>query len=90
MRRRNEAALSRAHRLLMYTRPGCGLCHEMREQLEPWSSRPDVEFTQVDISGDASLQERFGLRIPVLFVDGDELCFGRLDADLLREALGSC
>ena len=78
-----------AHRLVMYTRTGCGLCDEMHEQLAPWRTRPDVEFERVDISGSPSLQDRFGLRIPVLFVNGRELCFGRLAADLLEEALGS-
>lgn len=77
------------HQLLMYTRAGCALCNEMLEQLEPWRLRPDLEIATLDISGDTRLLEKFGLRIPVLLLDGKELCFGRLDPDLLNEAINS-
>ncbi len=81
--------MSGMRRLLMYSRPGCGLCDEMYEQLEPWQGKCGLEFSVVNIDADPALQERFGLRVPVLFLDGVELCFGRLDADLLDEALQS-
>lgn len=73
--------------LLMYSRENCPLCDEMREQLTAFTNSYDCDLSVVDIAADDSLSARFSLRIPVLFVDGSELCFGKLDADLLEQAL---
>lgn len=75
------------HQLTLFTRPGCGLCEELQAELEPWLSSENLDLELVDISEDPDLQARFGHRIPVLFVDGEELCFGKLDCDLLQESL---
>lgn len=73
----------------MYTRPDCGLCETMREAIETSIAPGGIELGLINIDGDEVLEKRFGDRVPVLFCDGRELCFGRLDLDLLEEALAS-
>ena len=76
-----------APELLMYTRANCGLCERMREQIEAHIARSKIELKLMNIDGHAQLEKRFGERVPVLYFGDSELCFGRLDLDLLEEAL---
>jgi hypothetical protein len=71
----------------MYSRPGCGLCDEARAVILEERERTPFEYREVDITGDDALELEFGIRIPVVFVDGQERFDARLDADELREAL---
>ena len=56
----------------MYSRRTCGLCDEAREVV--LDTRRDVpfEFDEVFIDGDPALEEAYGLRVPVIAVDGSE------------------
>ncbi|MCZ6560927.1 MAG: glutaredoxin family protein [Gammaproteobacteria bacterium] len=74
-------------RLILYSREACGLCDEMLAQLEPLLSTCQASVEVVDIGGDPELMRRFGLRIPVLLCQGEILCEGRLDADLVEQRL---
>jgi glutaredoxin len=56
--------------LTLYTRPGCHLCDEMKDVVEPVARDYACTLEEIDISGDAALEGRFGQEIPVLFVDG--------------------
>ncbi|MDX1454176.1 MAG: glutaredoxin family protein [Gammaproteobacteria bacterium] len=68
--------------LTLYSRPGCHLCDEMRYQLK--TLVPDLELAIVDIEADPQLEQRFGIRIPVLCQNEDIIAEGRLDeADFL-------
>jgi hypothetical protein len=83
----------------IYTRPGCGLCEEatrvvaaVRDRLaarmradapgSPGATEP-FSVEEVDISGDDTLELRYGIRIPVVEVDGAELFELTVDADAL-------
>lgn len=59
--------------LVLYTRPGCGACERLRRELEPLRSRWSLALELRDVGGDAALERRYGLRIPVLAIDGHEL-----------------
>lgn len=50
--------------LTLYTREGCHLCERAAELVEQVA--PTVRLRPVDIEGDAELEARYGLRIPVL------------------------
>jgi glutaredoxin len=58
--------------VILYSRPGCGLCDRAREVLEVQRARTPFELTEIDISGDDALELEFGIRIPVVSVDGRE------------------
>lgn len=72
----------------MYSRPGCGLCDEARAAILAERERTPFVYREVDVSGDDALELEFGIRIPVVFVDGVEHFEIRVDARELREALG--
>ena len=50
--------------------------------------RTAFAYREVDISGDDALELEFGVRIPVVLLDGAERFEVRVDADELRRALG--
>lgn len=72
--------------LVLYSRPGCHLCGEMHAALEPLVA-PAVALQVVNIDTDPALREAYGLRIPVLVLDGHVVCEGRFDEDAVRDAL---
>jgi hypothetical protein len=72
--------------LTLYSRPDCHLCEAMHEELAPLlPGRGQVSV--VDISGDAELERRYGLRIPVLTAGDEELSFYRLDRSRVERYL---
>ena len=75
------------HRVRLYSRPGCGLCDEARATILAERERTPFRFEDVDVSGDDALELEYGIRIPVVLVDGEELFEIRVDPDDLAEAL---
>ena len=75
-----------AARLVLLTRAECGLCERLLLELETLRERePIPALTLVDVDADASLQRRWGLKVPVLLLDGERVCEQRLDVpELLR------
>ncbi|HEX6928232.1 MAG TPA: glutaredoxin family protein [Gammaproteobacteria bacterium] len=74
--------------LTLYSRPGCHLCDDMATALLPLLRPAGHTLQTVDIDTDPDLQHRYGWRIPVLVLDGEVICEGRLDEDAVRDALG--
>jgi len=72
--------------LVVITREGCGLCDEMLHalaELERTQSLPPV--TVVDVDSDPELIRQFGLKVPVLLLDGSVICHYTLNSnELLR------
>jgi glutaredoxin len=75
--------------VLMFARPGCGLCDEAREVIMAVRARVPFEYREVDVAGDDALEIRYGIRIPVVLVDGRELFEISVDAGRLGEAVGT-
>jgi len=63
--------------ILLYTRRGCHLC----EAAEDILATAGVDAELVDVDRDPSLAAAFGLRVPVLEVDGAVLIEGRFDQE---------
>ena len=76
-------------RLQLYTRSGCHLCTEMLEQARPIAARYGLGIELVDIDGDPGLRARHNTRIPVLLLDGREICHHFLDGDALERTLAA-
>jgi glutaredoxin len=72
-------------RLTLYGKPGCHLCDEARVVVHEALAGHDVELTEVDVTLDPVLERRYGERIPVLAVDGEELFEYAIDGRALRE-----
>jgi len=71
--------------LLLYTRRGCHLC-EAVEELLVWQA-PAARI--VDVAGDPALEAEFGLRVPVVVVDGRVVAEGRIDEATLTAVLAT-
>ncbi len=69
--------------VLMYSRPRCGLCDEAREVILAERERTPFEFEEVGIEGDDALELEYGIRIPVVLVDGEEVFEFRVDPGTL-------
>ena len=72
----------------LYGKPGCCLCDEAREAIRSVRLDSDFELREVDVSLDPALHSRYGERIPVIAIDGEEAFELRLDPGLLRDRLG--
>ena len=60
------------HRVVLYSRPGCHLCDVAREAILRQREASPFEFEEVDIEGDDELELEYGIRVPVVEVDGEE------------------
>ena len=74
--------------LTIFVRSGCHLCEDMLRDLEPLRREVGFELHVVDIDGDASLEARYGTRVPVLAGGENELCQYFLDKVAVRQYFG--
>ena len=71
--------------LTIYSRPGCHLCDDMKEVVHRVvHGRDRILLEEIDISGDPALNERYGLEIPVLLIDGKKAAKYRITDERLR------
>jgi len=75
-------------RIVLYSRPGCGLCDEAREVLESQRARTPFDLEEVDISGDDAMELEYGIRIPVVEIDGEEVFDISVDPAELARLVG--
>jgi glutaredoxin len=73
-----------ALRLVLYTRPGCHLCEEMKAEISRARLGGSCTLEEVDIDSDPALVQRHGRSIPVLEIDGRPAFKGRCTAEELR------
>lgn len=71
----------------MYSRTTCGLCDEARDVLLAARSNHPFEFQEVFIDGREDLEREYGLRVPVVLVNGAEQFELHVDPGRLREVL---
>jgi glutaredoxin len=77
-----------ARRVVLYTRPGCHLCDQAREQLLAMrDAGGDFELHEIDIDSDDALLASLLERIPVVEVDGRVVSELELDAERVRPAI---
>jgi glutaredoxin len=73
--------------LTLYGKPGCHLCEGARAVVRGVSERRGVELIEVDVTLDPVLERRYGERIPVLALDGEELFEFHVDREALARRL---
>jgi hypothetical protein len=73
--------------VVLFARPGCHLCDEARVVIEAARAEVAFVFEEVDIETDDALVRDYGLRIPVVAIDGDELFEISVDRTSLLAAL---
>jgi glutaredoxin len=72
----------------IYTRVGCHLCEEAERVVRAEQAAAGFELELVDIDHDPELARRYGVRVPVVALDGEELFEYEVPVDLLRARLG--
>ncbi len=73
----------------VYSRPQCHLCEEAVGVLAGLQAELGFELRQLDITADEALHRAYFERVPVVLLDGDELCEYFVDEAVLRERLES-
>lgn len=68
--------------VVLYTRPGCGLCDQAKAILDEYSSELP-ETTLINIADDPDLEATYGTEIPVIVMDGRERFRGPVSKELL-------
>jgi len=63
-------------KVVLYSKPSCGLCDEAREMLNAIGEPYDVAY-----------DPRYDLRVPVIEVDGKVVTEGRVSEPAIRRAL---
>lgn len=58
--------------VLMYSRTTCHLCDEARAVIVAEAERSAFDYREVHVDGDDDLERDYGLRVPVVLVDGRE------------------
>ena len=69
----------------MYSRRQCALCDEAREVILAVGREVPFEYEEILIDGDDGLELDYGVRVPVVEVDGREEFEIRVDPEHLRD-----
>ena len=75
--------------LTLYSRPGCHLCDEMKDVVKRVAQSIPLQVEEIDISTSRELEERYGLEIPVLLVEGKKAAKYRIGEEELRRVLAA-
>ena len=73
--------------VMVYTRQRCGLCR-LAEDVVAGVAGDRADVVHVDVDDDPALVERYGVRVPVVSVDGIEVAEAVVDAAAVEAALG--
>jgi glutaredoxin-like protein DUF836 len=68
----HAAGTIRRVRVVLYSRPRCGLCDQARAVILGERERSAFDFTEVNVETDDALELEYGLRIPVVTIEGEE------------------
>lgn len=61
------------HQVVLFSRVGCHLCEVARATILSVRSRHPFSYEEIDVESSDDLVRDYGLRVPVVAVDGDEI-----------------
>jgi len=65
--------------ITLYTRNRCPLCEKAKVALVNLKNEWDFRLEEIDIETSDDLTERYGLMIPVVHLDGEEVGYGYIN-----------
>lgn len=71
----------------LFSRHGCTLCEEMQAELMTTLQSACWQVEVLDVDADAVMRSRYGHKVPVLLLEGELVCHGRLDREELLKAV---
>jgi glutaredoxin len=74
-------------KLILYTKPRCHLCDEMKNELASLGKDFEYDLVEVNIETDKDLFERYKEKIPALMINGIIFAKFRLDLSKLKTKL---
>jgi len=74
-------------RIEIYSRPGCHLCDDAKNVIEPFVRPYSISLTVTDVDSDAALRQAYGWEIPVVIINGEEAFRHRVDRPALERKL---
>lgn len=74
-------------RVTLLSKAGCHLCDDARAVISRVCGETGAEWTEIDVTSDPDLYQRYWEQVPVTFVDGEQHDYWRVDPDRLRAAL---
>jgi len=80
---------TRAAQITVYSKPDCHLCEEAMDALRRLQAEFAFELLELDIGCDEALERAYFERIPVIALDGEELCEYFVQEGVVRERLES-
>ena len=75
--------------VILYTRPGCHLCEEAKQEMRAAGCANEYTLQEINIESDPKLLQRYQYDIPVIFIDGVEAFRHRLTSEAFRKRLRS-
>jgi len=88
--KREGAASTQLHPgpdVTLYSKAGCHLCDEAKAAIAPLLREFRATLREIDIAGDATLMERFGCDIPVIYVGRKKAAKHRVNLEQFRRQL---
>ena len=70
--------------VVLYTRPGCHLCDEMKREIIRSGCAELYTLEEIDIESDPEIFARYQFEIPVLFINGVEAFRHRVRTDQFK------
>lgn len=75
--------------LTLMFREYCGLCHQMRDALQPYQQQYGFDLNVVEIDDFPELEQKYNELVPVLLHGDTEICHYHLDETALLAVLHS-
>jgi len=73
--------------ITLFSRPGCHLCEEAKTAIAPLLCEFGAVLHEVNIDEDATLKERFGFDIPVIYIGPHKAAKHRVELGQFRRQL---
>jgi thiol-disulfide isomerase/thioredoxin len=74
-------------KVILYTKTHCPLCDEAHKLLHKLQSEIPFQIELIDIYKDDSLIEKYGLMIPVVEIENEEIDYGQIAIEKVKKAL---
>jgi thiol-disulfide isomerase/thioredoxin len=76
-------------RIDIFSRPGCHLCDEAKAVVEQFCKVYEMELRTINVESSTELENRYGMDIPVVLVNGEEAFRHRVDRVEMERKLKS-
>lgn len=73
----------------VYSRIGCHLCEDLLQQLLQLQQAHNFKINEVDVDSSPQLIEQYGLQVPVVTCDDEQICHYFLDQTAIRQVLSN-